>query len=371
MSGEETRRIATAIAGDLPPPGGARHGELTFAGSNCPGWVYFFAAPRSYTGDDLVEFHVPGNVLLARMLLDELIGAGARHAEAGEFTARRLFSGRLDLAEAEGVAATVCAHGEAELRAARQLLAGELSRRLAGPMELLTETLALVEAGIDFSDEDISFIATDELLRRVDQIDALLGDLVNESARFEPLTHEPTFVLVGRPNAGKSTLLNALAPSSRAIVSPVAGTTRDVLSAEVRLKRGLVRLLDVAGLDEKRDANDTIAQPDERAGDRAIEAADFVLLVRDTTDPRPPLEPPRSPSLVIASKADLSHEPDAISALTSEGLDRLRESTRCDSVWTVGIDVDARSERAASRRDRRSRAACPAPERSPAPPARN
>jgi len=329
MSGGEARRIAAVVA-KIPPAGEARRGSLEFAGVTVPAWIYFFASPRSYTGEDLVEFHVPGNPLLARMLLDQFVIAGARHAEPGEFTARAYFCGRIDLAEAEGVAATVAAHGEAELRAARQLMAGELSARLRGPMDSLADTLALVEAGIDFSDEGVSFIAGDELVRRLDQIDALLDELTKNSARFEPLTHEPTFVLVGRPNAGKSTLLNALAGRDRAIVSPIAGTTRDVLSAEVRLRRGLVRVIDVAGLDEQLDtpvADDVIEHQMNAQARRAVASADLVLLVVDATDDRPAIEVGRPADLIVETKSDLAvgARPHAVSARTGAGMESLRE----------------------------------------------
>src|SRR4051812_6048575 len=178
LSGPDAQRIARSIVSELPVAGGARCSEVRFADLTAPAWIYFFAAPRSYSGEDLVEFHIPANALLARMLVTALVDAGARHAEPGEFTARAYFSGRIDLTEAEGVAATIAAHSERELTAARQLMAGELSRRLRPAMDALVDTLALVEAGIDFSEEDISFIAPDEIARRVTAIDSDLDELL-------------------------------------------------------------------------------------------------------------------------------------------------------------------------------------------------
>jgi tRNA modification GTPase len=311
VSGPESHRIATTIASALPPPGSALRCQLRFADLTTPGWVYLFAGPRSYTGEDLVEFHITGNPLLARLLLDAIVALGARHAEAGEFTARAYFAGRMDLAEAEGVAATIGAHSEQELRAARQLMAGELSRRLRPAMDAAAETLALVEAGIDFSEEDVSFISGDEIDRRVGEIDALLDDLVSGSARFEPQAHEPTFVLVGGPNAGKSTLLNALAGRERAVVSPVAGTTRDILSAEVRLRRGIVRVSDVAGIEEAlsspvpSDPSADIERQMQQQARRALESADRVILVREVGDQHEVLQLPREADVVVRTKTDL------------------------------------------------------------------
>jgi tRNA modification GTPase len=287
----------------------ARYSTITFANLTVPAWIYRFFSPRSYTGEDLIELHIPGNPLLARMLLEALVAAGARLAEAGEFTARAWFNGKLDLTQAEGVAATIAAGNRQQLLAARKLMAGELSNRLRPTMDMLAESLALVEAGIDFSDEGLDFLPAPEITRRMDSLIHDLQSLIDESARFENLSHEPTVVLAGRPNAGKSTLTNALAGFGRSIVSDIAGTTRDALSVPVVLARGTIRLMDVAGLDESEqrsfaDSLEIATQMREHAL-RAIEESDLLVLVHDATDSRPHLRLPREPDLTVLSKADL------------------------------------------------------------------
>ncbi|HXE54362.1 MAG TPA: tRNA modification GTPase [Tepidisphaeraceae bacterium] len=337
MSGAGSATIAQELGAPATNSASAVHVHLSFADLQVPAWVYQFRAPRSYTGEDIAEFHLPGSLILARMLLDELLKRGARLADPGEFTARAYFNGRLDLTAAEGVAATIAAGNEQELSAARQLLSGELARRLAPVMHLLADTLALVEVGIDFVEEDVSFLSTGEVETRLRGADQMLKQLLEDSTRFERLAHEPQVVLAGRPNAGKSTLLNALAGHERAVVSPVAGTTRDALSAEVSLSRGMIRLSDVAGIEDTQvGTTGPIEQQMHEHAHRALKAADLVVLVQDATDAGPPAQLPREPGLTVRSKLDLLGEsgipvtPDAplaalhVSARTGEGLTELR-----------------------------------------------
>ena len=345
LSGADARRIAQPIVPDLRLVQAiASRVTLYFKDLTVPAWLYCFRSPRSYTGEDVIEFHLHGNALLARMFLDELVRRGARHADPGEFTARAYFNGRMNLAEAEGVSATIAAHSERELRAARQLMAGELARRLRPVLDLLAESLALVEAGIDFSEEDVSFLSFEELRSRIARGDDALATLLSDSARFESLTHEPQIVLAGRPNAGKSTLLNALAGHQRAVVSAQAGTTRDPIWSGVRLARGTVRIIDLAGFTpspctqgegggEGSSALDDIDWQMQEHACQTMRTADVVILVHDCTDPRPPPQLDANIDLVVHTKLDLIDGPFngfAVSAKTGANLDALRD--RLDAI---------------------------------------
>lgn len=293
--------------------------------------VYPFRAPRSSTGEDVIELHVPASPFLTGRVLHRLVELGARQAEPGEFTARAFFNGKLDLTSAEGVAATIASSNRAELNAARQLLGGELARRLAPILDQLVQTLALVEVGIDFTEEDVSFISRSDIETNLASAERALCDLSSEAPRIERLSHEPRIVLTGRPNAGKSTLLNALAGKSRAVVSDVAGTTRDALSARVALARGFVMLVDVAGIEDAGD--DTISNQMQAAAQSQIAQADAVVLLIDVSDSEPPVALAREPDLVVYSKSDLARAPVgslAIDTPRSTGLDALR--ARLDAI---------------------------------------
>jgi tRNA modification GTPase len=333
LSGPSSHSIARSIAPDWKPDhASASYTILSFANLRCPSWLYTFTSPHSYTGEDLIEFHLPGSPVLAKLLLDDLLHRNVRLAEAGEFTARAYFAGKLDLTEAEGVAATIAASNEQELQAARQLLAGELARRLQPTMELITQTLALIEVGIDFSEENVTFLQGSEILHRFEQIDGDLVQLLDDTSRFEQLAHEPRIVLVGRPNAGKSTLINALTGQPRAVVSSTAGTTRDVLTAELNLPHGRVLLTDVAGIEAGTVHENRIADLMQQHAQRALESADRVVLIHDASENIPPLVLTRSVDLFVFSKADLLPASKTntgeirVSAKTGAGMDELREA---------------------------------------------
>ena len=335
LSGSCAFELAATLT-DLPREPGVRPARIRCLDHRIPGWIYSFLAPRSATGQDVVELHLPGNPVILRATLRTLIDAGARPAEPGEFTARAYFNGRIDLSQAEGVAATISAANELELRAARQLLSGQLSLRVKPILDALADCLALVEVGIDFSDEDVNFLPRDQLVGRVKAVAENLDQLVTESRRFVGIRHEPSIVLVGRPNAGKSTLLNALSGLQRAVVSPVAGTTRDLIWAHLPLRRGIVRLCDAAGIDQALPADEdvsptaTIARQMQLRSRLAVESADVVVIVQDHADPAEPIAVCREAHLRVRTKADLSiavsagEEFISVSALTGEGMELLR-----------------------------------------------
>ncbi len=281
ISGPDAVRIAAGLfqpdrQGPLDAAPGFRRivGRVCFGeGNHLPAECYVFRAPRSYTRQDCLELHTLGSPPLLAMILDRAVADGARLAEPGEFTARAVLLGAMDLSQAEAVAALIAARTDAELRAGRRLKEGELARRTASLADQLVELAALVEADIDFSEEPIEFITPGLLRSRLEALLAEVGELLEESRGRERLAVRPTVLLVGAPNAGKSTLLNALTGVDRAICSAVAGTTRDVLSAPLTLRTGDVVLLDGPGRDEHfttRDDSDAREDAGSRSGGAAV-----------------------------------------------------------------------------------------------------
>jgi len=275
-----------------------------------------FPRPAGYTGEDAVELQLPGNPALLQRMLRQATRAGARLAEPGEFTFRAFTAGKLDLTQAEGVAATIAATSDGQLKAAELLRQGRLGGLAHELVNQLSDTLALVEAGIDFADEeDVVPISPEELLARLQTMRSRLEELYRGSRAWGEIETLPRVVLVGPPSSGKSTLFNALLGYTRAVVSPAAGTTRDVLSEPIKLPGPTGRpielmLVDLAGLDTPRGQLDRQIQ---QTAAEAIERADLLLLTHPAEAPYPdtPLPftlPDDTPRLRVLTKADLASD---------------------------------------------------------------
>jgi len=250
LSGPDTRRAVERIA-LIPYERAARAARLAAAGLDVPALLLMTPAPRSYTGEDAAELLIPGSPFVAELVMNELLAApGVRHAGPGEFSARAYMNGKLTLDQAEGVAASIAATSESEAAAARRLLSGEAGDEARRWTERLAELLALVEAGVDFTDqEDVVPITGPDLAEALRTLRAEIAARVTGPARETP-PEGPLVALAGAPSAGKSTLFNALLGRDRAVADPAPGTTRDVLVETIEIRGAPVRLADLAGLDD-------------------------------------------------------------------------------------------------------------------------
>ncbi|HKS16495.1 MAG TPA: GTPase, partial [Planctomycetota bacterium] len=276
-------RSATLLRRITPVPRrrGVLHAQGRVNGTSFPCSVWFMPAPRSYTREDVVEIHVPGSPPLARAVLDALLDAGARPAEPGEFTRRAFRAGRIDLAQAEAVLAVIRAGADSELAAAATLLQGSFSRSVAAIEDRLTSLAADVEASIDFVDQDIDLLPASTAVERIGEIRRRLSGLLADSRSADVASDAPTAFLVGPPNAGKSTLFNALTGGA-ALTSGIPGTTRDLLEGRAE---GM-RLFDAPGLWEE--GAGPLDREASRRAEEAMRHADLWIVVVDGADPRKP-----------------------------------------------------------------------------------
>jgi len=326
---------------------GIRRGHLTLQSSDesqsllLPCLVFVFPGPKSYTGEDSVELQLPGNPILLQRVIDDLLRTAkrmntpARRAEPGEFTARAFLNGRISLTQAEGVQATIAAQSDAELRAARLLTSGSLGTFAHRIADKLASALALVEAGIDFTDqEDVVAISPDDLHARLVSMHDELQNHLSRAVGFEQLQAIPWVVLVGEPNAGKSALFNALLGRERAVVSPTAGTTRDVLAEPLTIQTdhgpAEVMLVDLAGLDDADDSSINRMMQDRAR--QAIDRAELILrCVPAEMSTSQQVNKSTVNEITVRTKSDLAargfaHANLAVSAITGEGLDELRRA---------------------------------------------
>jgi tRNA modification GTPase len=239
-------------------------------------------APRTFTREDIVEITCHGGILPAKMVLDAALSNGARLAEPGEFTRRAFLNGRIDLAQAEAVADLIHSRTELALRAANEQLAGKLSQRINELRDDLLKTLAHVEAYIDFPEEDIAEETKDQLLGRLERGVAFMDELLRTANEGQILRRGIRAAIIGRPNAGKSSLLNQLLGRDRAIVSPIPGTTRDTIEETANIRGLPVVFIDTAGL---REAGDEIEMEGIRRSHESLQKAEFILHVFDNSEP--------------------------------------------------------------------------------------
>jgi tRNA modification GTPase len=238
-------------------------------------------APRTFTREDTVEITCHGGILPAKLILDTLLENGARLAEPGEFTRRAFLNGRLDLAQAEAVADLIHSRTELALAAANEQLAGKLSQRINRLRDDLMHTLAHIEAHIDFPDEDIAPDTKEQLLKRLENGVAFMDELLRTANEGQILRRGIRAAIIGRPNVGKSSLLNQLLGLDRAIVSPVPGTTRDTIEETANIRGLPVIFIDTAGL---REAHDEIEQEGIRRSRESLAKAEFILHVLDASE---------------------------------------------------------------------------------------
>lgn len=235
-------------------------GSLVLGNYTLPAFACYFPKPRSYTRQDMVELHLLGAPTLLGMIMERLIELGARRAEPGEFTARAFLAGAMDASQVHGVAGLIAARSDHQLRAAEQLLHGSLSQTAHVARESLADLLSLVEGAMDFADEPIEFITPTQLASRLGEVRDNLVATVSASIRTERWSRLPTVALIGPPNAGKSSLFNRLTGMERAICTPIAGTTRDAISAPLSLGESECLLIDTAGIEVATDALDAAVQ---------------------------------------------------------------------------------------------------------------
>ena len=342
VSGSMAADIAAAITNGVPEPRRiVLRSFLDDDGSTIDtGLVLFFAAPNSFTGEDVLELHGHGGPVVLDLLLKRVLELGARMARPGEFSERAFLNDKLDLAQAEAVADLIDSGTAQAARAAMRSLSGEFSARVHELVEAITGLRAYVEAAIDFPDEEVDFLSEGDVAGRLVDIRAGFEALSAAARQGSLLREGMTVVIAGRPNAGKSSLLNYLAGHEAAIVTDIPGTTRDLLREHVSLDGLPLHLIDTAGL---RESGDTVEQEGVRRAKYEMQRADHVLLMVDsarglTEEDQRIIEalPPELPLTVLYNKIDLTGQiPDEdeldgipslwLSARTGQGMDLLRE----------------------------------------------
>jgi tRNA modification GTPase len=345
VSGTGLESLLAGIIGRVPEPRVATLATFRDGGNAAidQGLVLYFPAPDSYTGESVIELHGHGGPSVLRLVLARCLELGARVAEPGEFTKRAFLNGKLDLAQAESVADLIDAATATAARAAVRSLAGEFSRDVHALVDALIDLRMYTEATLDFPDEDIEFLRSGDVVGRLARIRDQLARVVGRARTGALLREGLTVVLVGRPNVGKSSLLNALAREEAAIVTPIPGTTRDPVERVVEIAGIPLTIIDTAGL---RDTEDAVEQIGIARTWASVERADLVLLLVDARESMHALDnddrgilarlPAALPRVVVHNKTDLGDGIPRRASVVTDAIER-------PHVWlsaTSGAGVD-------------------------------
>ncbi len=364
ISGPEVPEIAQGLLGHVPSPRHATLADFTDSGHEAidSGIALYFPAPHSFTGEHVLELQGHGGTYILQRLMQRVLELGARPARPGEFSERAFLNNKIDLVQAEAIADLIDSGSDAAARAAQRSLQGVFSARVHELREEITALRVFVEAAIDFPDEEIDFLAESDVLQRVKAAQDHVSELLAGARQGRLLRDGIVLAIVGRPNAGKSSLLNALSGQDSAIVTEIPGTTRDVLREQIDIEGIPVHVADTAGI---RETNDLIEAEGVRRARQAVESADIVLLIKDANVQESGEEdlvnqlPADVSRIIVANKIDLlparmrrkiEAESDAkqvwISAKTGQGMEILRQRIR----ETVGATDQAEGSFSARQR---------------------
>lgn len=283
VSGPEAIKLAEKISGVCPAPRYAHYGTFIDQNNNTidQGLTLYFKKPYSFTGEDVVEFHAHGGPVILDILLKEILQYEVRQARAGEFSERAFLNDKIDLAQAEAIADLIAADSEQAARAASRSMQGEFSAIILQLVEELIQLRIYVESSLDFPEEEIDFLADDMLAEKLKSVQKKLQDVKKSAQQGRLLKEGMTVVIAGKPNAGKSSLLNRLAGQDAAIVTDIPGTTRDILREHIQIDGLPLHIIDTAGL---RESEDIVEQEGVKRAKEVIESADRILFVADICD---------------------------------------------------------------------------------------
>ena len=336
LSGRNAEHIAKTLisGGDLLPRHAHHRRFLDAVGHTIDhGLILYFPGPKSYTGEDTVELQGHGSPVVLSMLLERCIQLGARHARPGEFTQRAFVNGRMDLLQAEAVADLICADTETAARQAQRSLSGEFSDRIEQLASEITRLRVYVEAALDFPEEEIDFLSDGHVSNLLGNIVESLTEILANAKQGALFHGGVQLVLAGEPNVGKSSLLNALTQQDTAIVTSVAGTTRDVLKEKIVIGDVPLLLIDTAGI---RESEDLVEKEGIRRAEQALASADLKIYVMDDAA-KSFSKPPADADICVINKVDLSGRATGpftlgscicvpVSAQTGAGMDDLKKA---------------------------------------------